>query len=132
MLWGTAAITIMHILLGAAFFFGIKGPLVLGLTLGVIAAYATSLAPVTWVLLSEIFPNRIRGLAVSIAVSSLWIACFAVTYTFPILNRMLGAAGTFWCYGAICLAGLLFIALFVPETKGKTLEEIEARLARKG
>ena len=132
MLWGTAAITIMHILLGAAFFFGIKGPLVLGLTLGVIAAYATSLAPVTWVLLSEIFPNRIRGLAVSIAVSSLWIACFAVTYTFPILNRILGAAGTFWCYGVICFAGLLFIALFIPETKGKTLEEIEARLTRKG
>ena len=132
MLWGTAAITIMHILLGAAFFFGIKGPLVLGLTLAVIAAYATSLAPVTWVLLSEIFPNRIRGLAVSIAVSSLWIACFAVTYTFPILNRVLGAAGTFWCYGAICFGGLLFIALFVPETKGKTLEEIEARLTRKG
>jgi sugar porter (SP) family MFS transporter len=131
MLWGTAAITIMHILLGAAFFFGIKGPLVLGLTLGVIAAYATSLAPVTWVLLSEIFPNRIRGLAVSIAVSSLWIACFAVTYTFPILNRVLGAAGTFWCYGAICFIGLLFIALCVPETKGKTLEEIEAKLTRK-
>ena len=131
MLWGTAAITLMHILLGAAFFFGIKGPLVLGLTLGVIAAYATSLAPVTWVLLSEIFPNRIRGLAISIAVSSLWIACFAVTYTFPILNRILGAAGTFWCYGAICLAGLLFIAFFVPETKGKSLEEIEARLTQK-
>ncbi len=131
MLWGTAAITLMHVLLGAAFFFGIKGPLVLGLTLAVIAAYATSLAPVTWVLLSEIFPNRIRGLAVSIAVSSLWIACFAVTYTFPILNRVLGAAGTFWCYGAICFAGLLFIALWVPETKGKTLEEIEARLTRR-
>lgn len=131
MLWGTGAITLMHLMLGIAFFMGIKGPLVLALTLGVIAAYATSLASVTWVLLSEIFPNRIRGLAISIAVSVLWIACFAVTYTFPILNARLGASGTFWCYGAICFLGLLFIARFVPETKGRTLEDIEESLTRK-
>lgn len=130
MLWGTVVITVIHGLLGIAFFLGIKGPLILGLTLAVIAAYATSLAPVTWVLLSEIFPNRIRGLAMSIAVSALWIACFAVTYTFPILNKLLGAAGTFWCYGAFCFLGVVFIALFVPETKGKTLEEIEASLTK--
>lgn len=131
MLWGTAVLAVLHGLLGAAFSFGITGPIVLGLTLAVIAAYATSLAPVTWVLLSEIFPTRIRGLAVSIAVSALWIACFAVTYTFPILNKSLGAAGTFWCYGAICFAGFLFIAFAVPETSGKSLEEIEARLTSK-
>lgn len=129
MLWGAAAITIMHLLLGAAFFFGIKGPVVLILTLGVIAAYAMSLAPITWVLLSEIFPNRIRGAAMSIAVSALWVACFVVTFTFPILNQRLGAAGTFWCYGAICFLGFLFIARRVPETKGKTLEQIEAEMA---
>lgn len=128
MLWGAAAIAVLHGLLGAAFYFGITGPLVLVLTLAVIAAYATSLAPVTWVLLSEIFPNRIRGMAVSVAVSALWIACFAVTYSFPILNKALGAAGTFWCYGAFCLAGFLFILLAVPETSGKSLEEIEATL----
>jgi sugar porter (SP) family MFS transporter len=131
MLWGTAAMAVLHGLLGAAFYFGIKGPLVLGLTLAVIAAYATSLAPVTWVLISEIFPNRIRGLAISIAVSALWIACFAVTYTFPILNNSVGAAGTFWCYGAFCLLGLVFVARAVPETKGKTLEEIERDLLKK-
>lgn len=131
MLWGTATIAVLHCLLGAAFYFHMTGPWVLVLTLAVIAAYATSLAPVTWVLLSEIFPNRIRGLAISIAVSALWIACFAVTYTFPILNRILGAAGTFWCYGAICFAGLLFIIFTVPETRGKSLEEIEARLTSK-
>ncbi len=131
MLWGTATIAILHGLLGAAFYFHVTGPLVLILTLAVIAAYATSLAPVTWVLLSEIFPNRIRGVAMSIAVSALWIACFAVTYTFPILNRSLGAAGTFWCYGAFCFAGLLFIVFTVPETSGKSLEEIEARLTSK-
>jgi SP family xylose:H+ symportor-like MFS transporter len=131
MLWGTAAMAVLHGLLGAAFYFGIKGPLVLSLTLAVIAAYATTLAPVTWVLISEIFPNRIRGLAISIAVSALWIACFAVTYTFPILNKSVGAAGTFWCYGAFCLLGLLFVARAVPETKGKTLEEIERDLLKK-
>jgi len=131
MLWGTAAMAVLHGLLGATFYFGIKGPLVLGLTLAVIAAYATSLAPVTWVLISEIFPNRIRGLAISIAISALWIACFAVTYTFPILNNAVGAAGTFWCYGAFCLLGLVYVARAVPETKGKTLEEIERHLLKK-
>lgn len=131
MLWGTGTIAVLHGLLGAAFYFHVTGPWVLGLTLAVIAAYATSLAPVTWVLLSEIFPTRIRGMAVSIAVSALWIACFAVTYTFPILNRSLGAAGTFWCYGAFCFAGLVFILFTVPETSGQSLEEIEARLTTK-
>ncbi|MDI7775094.1 sugar porter family MFS transporter [Asticcacaulis sp. EMRT-3] len=131
MLWGAGALTVLHGLLGAAFYFGITGPVVLALTLAVIAAYAMSLAPVTWVLLSEIFPNRIRGLAMSVAVSALWIACFAVTYTFPILNRQLGAAGTFWCYGVFCLAGVIFIALTVPETRGRSLEEIEAQLTRR-
>lgn len=131
MLWGTAAICVLHGLLGAAFWFGVTGPVVLGLTLAVIAAYAMSLAPLTWVLLSEIFPTRVRGRAVSVAVSALWLACFAVTYSFPILNKALGAAGTFWCYSAFCLAGFVFIARLVPETSGKSLEEIEADLTSK-
>jgi MFS family permease len=80
------------------------------------------------VLISEIFPNRIRGAAVSVAVSALWIACFILTYTFPLLNSALGAARTFWLYAAICAAGFLFIRLRVPETKGKTLEQIEREL----
>lgn len=130
MLWGTAGIALFHTLLGGAFMFGVTGPTVLGLTLGVIALYGMSLAPVTWVLLSEIFPNRIRGLAMSVAVSSLWIACFLVTFSFPILNQRLGAAGTFWTYALICFVGFAFIWRFVPETKGKTLEEIEAELTR--
>lgn len=129
MLWGSGGIAVLHVALGLAFFFGFKGPLVLALTLGVIAVYAMSLAPVTWVLLSEIFPNRIRGLAMSVAVSALWIACFAVTFTFPILNQRLGAAGTFWCYGVFCALGFLFILKRVPETKGRSLEDIERELA---
>ena len=103
---------------------------VLVLTLCTIGCYALSLAPVTWVLISEIFPNRIRGLAVSICVSVLWAASFVLTFTFPFLNRTMGMAGTFWTYGAICLAGFVFVLLRVRETKGKTLEEIEHQVLR--
>jgi hypothetical protein len=88
-----------------------------------------SLAPVVWVLIAEIFPNRIRAAAISVAVSVLWIACFLLTFTFPALNRALGAAGTFWLYAAVCWAGLVFVWLRVPETKGKSLEQIERDLS---
>ena len=98
-------------------------------TLGAIGSYAMSLAPVTWVLIAEIFPNRIRGAAVSVSVCALWIACFALTFTFPVLNRALGPAGTFWLYAAICSTGFLFVLLRVSETKGKTLEQIEKEYA---
>jgi SP family xylose:H+ symportor-like MFS transporter len=125
MLAGCAGIALSHLLLGFAYASGMKGLPVLVLTLATIACYAMSLAPVTWVLIAEIFPNRIRGAAVSIAVSALWIACFLVTFTFPMLNRILGSAGTFWLYSGICAAGFVFVGLRVPETKGKTLEEIE-------
>jgi len=93
-----------------------------------IACYACTLAPITWVIISEIFPNRIRGAAMSISVTMLWIACFVLTSSFPILNNGLGAAGTFWIYAAICVLGFTFIIKRLPETKGKTLEEIEIDL----
>jgi len=125
MLAGCAGIALSHLLLGFAFASDVKGLPVLIVTLATIACYAMSLAPVTWVLIAEIFPNGIRGAAVSIAVSALWIACFLVTFTFPVLNRALGSAGTFWLYSAVCAAGFVFVWLRVPETKGKTLEEIE-------
>lgn len=125
LLLGFSGICLSHLLLGLAYWFGLRGWPVLLLTLCTIGCYAMSLAPVIWVLIAEIFPNRIRGVAVSIAVSALWIACFALTFTFPVLNRALGAAGTFWVYGGICLAGLVFVLRLVPETKNKTLEEIE-------
>ena len=70
-----------------------------------IACYSMSLAPVTWVVLSEIFPNSIRGTAMSVATFSLWAACFVLTYTFPVLNQLLKASGTFWLYGVICILG---------------------------
>lgn len=97
MLAGCAAIAVSHCLLGLAYYFGLKGLPVLVLTLATIASYATSLAPVTWVLISEIFPNRVRGPAVSIAVSALWVACFALTFTFPVLNQALGRRARSGC-----------------------------------
>ena len=82
----------------------------------------------TWVLISEIFPNRIRGTAMSIAVGFLWIGCFLLTYTFPIFKSLLGVSVTFWIYAGICTLGFFVLLLKLPETKGKTLEQIEKDL----
>jgi len=100
---------------------------VLLLVLAAIVCYAMSLALVTWVVISEIFPNRIRGATMSVAVCALF-ACFILTYTFPMLNAQLGAAGTFWLYAVICLLGFAFIFFKLPETMGKSLEQIERDL----
>jgi MFS transporter, SP family, xylose:H+ symportor len=129
MLFGAAGIGISHTLLGFTYRAGIKGLPILLLTLCTIGFYALSLAPVTWVLISELFPNRIRSFGVSVAVSALWIASFILTFTFPLLQRVVGSAGTFWMYAGICFAGFLFVWAAVPETKGKSLEEIEHELA---
>ena len=106
-----------------------KGLAVLVFTLAAIGCYGMSLAPVTWVLISEIFPNRARGAAMSVAVSALWLACFILTYTFPLLSRTVGPARTFWIYAAICAAGFVFVKLYVTETGGKSLEQIERESA---
>ena len=127
MLIGCLGIGVSHLMAGSAYHFGRQGTAVLVLTLCAIACYAMTLAPLTWVLIAEIFPNRLRSLGVSAAVSALWISAFALTYSFPFINRALGSAGSFFTYGAICLAGAVFVFFFVPETKGRTLEEIEAQ-----
>jgi len=77
------------------------------------------------VVLSEIFPNKVRGSAMAVATTALWIACFILTYTFPLLNRSLNSYGTFWLYAAICILGFIFIKRNLIETKGKSLEEVE-------
>lgn len=125
MLAGSAGLTVIYAMLGAGYYARSQGILMLILVVAAIACYAMSLAPVTWVIISEIFPNNIRGGAMSLAVMSLWIACFVLTYTFPLLNSSLGPAITFWIYAAVCAAGFLFVSFRLPETKGKTLEEIE-------
>jgi SP family sugar porter-like MFS transporter len=128
MLIGAAGLAVIYTILGAGYQARSHGPHMLLLIVAAIGCYGMSLAPVTWVVISEIFPNRNRGAAMSVATASLWIACFILTYTFPLLNSGLGAAGTFWIYAAICVAGFLFIKWRLPETKGKTLEEIERQL----
>jgi sugar porter (SP) family MFS transporter len=94
-----------------------------------IGTYALSLAPVTWVLISEIFPNKVRGAATSVAVLSLWLAYFVLIFTFPMLYEKLKDS-TFYIYSVVCGLGFLFILLGVKETKGKTLEELEEVMAR--
>jgi sugar porter (SP) family MFS transporter len=128
MLFGAAGLAIIYTILGFCYHAGMQGMPLLLLVLAAIACYSMSLAPVTWVVISEIFPNRIRGAAMAVAVAALWLACFLLTYTFPLLNAQLGAAGTFWLYAGICVAGFVFIFFKLPETKNKSLEEIERDL----
>ncbi|MCX6880451.1 MAG: sugar porter family MFS transporter [Verrucomicrobia bacterium] len=128
MLFGSAGLALIYVAMAGCYAGEVKGLPMLLLVLAAIGCYAMSLAPVTWVVIAEIFPNRIRGAAMSVAVSALWIACFILTYTFPILNANLGSAGTFLLYAAICVAGFVFIKLKLPETKGKSLEQLEREL----
>ena len=96
-----------------------------------IACFAMSLGPVVWVYLSEIFPNKIRGRAMSISTFALWLSCWAVSQTFPMMdkNKFLidkyNHGFPFFIYGAFCIATVIFVARWLPETKGKSLEEIE-------
>lgn len=128
MLLGAMGLAFIYFVMGWFYRSGVQGLPTLLLVLAAIGCYAMSLAPVTWVVISEIFPNRIRGAAMAVTVTSLWLACFLLTYTFPMLNAKLGPAGTFWLYGAICLIGFVYIKVKLPETKGKTLETIEKEL----
>jgi len=128
MLFGTGGLCLFYALLGTGYYFNSTGIHMLFLIVISIACYAMTLAPITWVLISEIFPNRIRGAAMSVAVISLWIACTILTLTFPYLKNTLGAHGAFWSFGAVCLLGFFVIYKHLPETKGKTLEQIEREL----
>ncbi|WP_341216939.1 sugar porter family MFS transporter [uncultured Wocania sp.] len=130
MLMGAGGLAGIYALMGTAYFFEITGWPLLILVISAIACYAMSLAPVTWVVLSEIFPNRIRGAAMAVATIALWLACFILTYTFPLLNHFFGASGTFWLYGLISIAGFMFIYKKLPETKGKSLEAIEKEISK--
>jgi len=128
MLLGAGSLAIIYTLLGGCYYAGIKGAPLLLLVLAAIACYSMSLAPVTWVVISEIFPNRIRGAAMSVAVTALWAASFVLTFSFPLLNARLGPSGTFWLYAAVCVAGFLLILRQLPETRDKSLEQIEREL----
>lgn len=107
---------------------GASGPALLTAILAFIAAFAMALGPVPWIVCSEIFPTRTRGRAMSVATFTIWTACYLVAQTFPMLrdSAVVGPARTFWIYGACSLAALVFVFRMVPETKGRSLEEIEA------
>jgi sugar porter (SP) family MFS transporter len=130
LLFGAGGLAILYVFIG----FVLSNGTGTGLSILIITAigvYAMSLAPLTWVLISEIFPNHIRGIATSIAVLSLWAAYFVLVFTFPVIEKNFGSAIAFWGYAVICVLGFVFILKRVRETKGKSLEEIEEDFANK-
>lgn len=130
MLIGAGGLAGIYLILGACYYFHVSGVLMVALVVLAIACYAMSLGPVTWVLLAEIFPNRVRAVAVATGTFALWVASCTLTYTFPFLNKALGTSGTFWIYSAICACGFLFFLTRLPETKGKSLEQLEKELLK--
>jgi len=95
-----------------------------------IVAFSASLGAVTWVILSEIFPNSIRAVALSLSTLLLWIADFAASFMFPVLNKQLGGAATLLIFAALCVIYFIYIKIKIPETKGKSLEELERMLVK--
>lgn len=128
MLLGSAGLAIIYFILGSCFHFEVKGIIMVVLTVAAIACYAMTLGPVTWVLLSEIFPNRVRGIAMAVCTFALWVGSCTLTFAFPSMNAALGCSGSFWIYAAICLAGFIYFLRTCPETKGRSLEELEKEL----
>jgi SP family arabinose:H+ symporter-like MFS transporter len=123
---GSAGMAICLAIVGGAFYMdAVKGYLVLGAILAYIACFALSLGPLTFVVIAEIFPNRVRGRAMSICLFFLWTAVFFVSQFFPILLESIGSAYTFWIFMTMSVIAFVFVWKVVPETKGKTLEEIE-------
>ena len=125
LLAGTLLQVIMLGAVGLMFKTGGGGAMLLVAILGFVASFAMALGPVVWILNSEIFPLKLRGRAMAVATFFLWFAAWTVTQTFPMLLDRIGAANTFWAYAACSLLCAIFVAAFVPETKGRTLEEIE-------
>lgn len=128
MLIGSIGLAGIYTLIGLSYFFHFTGFIMIVFVVLAIGFYAMSLGPVTWVLLSEIFPNKVRGVAMAVCTAALWLASFLLTYTFPSLNSSLGTGGTFSLYAVICLGGFLFVWRKIPETKGKSLEDLEKEI----
>jgi len=136
MIIGAIAMGFSMLALGFSFFFGKIGIVTLIFMLSYTAAFAMSWGPVTWVMLAEIFPNSIEG-AMSIAVATMWIANLIISWTFPMMNessvltRLFNHGFSYWIYGILGFLAAWFVIKLVPETKGKTLEEIESIWKRK-
>ena len=130
-LLGAGGLGLIYLILGTCYFFEVKGVLMVVLVVAAISTYAMTLAPVTWTLLAEIFPNSIRGVAMATCTFALWVGCCTLTFTFPSMNASLGSSGSFWIYCASCLCAFAFLWKRCPETKGKSLEELEKELIEK-
>ena len=128
MLIGAGGLGLIYLTLGTCYFFEVKGVMMVVLVVTAISVYAMTLGPVTWTLLAEIFPNRIRGVAMATCTFALWVGCCTLTFSFPSMNAALGSSGTFWIYSAICLCAFIFLYRRCPETKGKSLKQLEQEL----
>ena len=131
MLIGAGGLGLVYLILGTCYALHLTGVLMVGLVVTAIAIYAMTLGPVTWTLLAEIFPNHIRGLAMATCTFALWVGCCTLTFSFPSLNAVLCSSGTFWTYSVICLLAFVFLWRRCPETKGKTLEQLEDELVNR-
>lgn len=127
LLAGTATQALSLAMVGWVFHAHQQGTLLLVCVVGFIAAFAMAMGPISWLLCSEIFPNRVRGRAMSLAALTVWASCYVVAQTFPMLNdsAAVGPALTFWLYALVSLFSFAFVGILIPETKGRTLEEIE-------
>ena len=127
-LLGAGGLGIIYFVLGTCYFMGMTGFLMVALVVAAISVYAMTLGPVTWTLLAEIFPHRVRGIAMATCTFALWVGCCTLTFSFPSMNAALGSSGTFWIYSAICVGAFIFLFRRCPETKGKSLEQLEKEL----
>ena len=129
-LLGAGGLGLIYLILGTCYFMGMTGFTMVALVVAAISVYAMTLGPVTWTLLAEIFPNRIRGIAMATCTFALWVGCCTLTFSFPSMNAVLGSSGTFWIYSAICICAFVFLLRNCPETKGKSLEQLEKELVK--
>ena len=125
---GAGGLGLIYLTLGTCYFLEVKGLLMVCLVVAAISVYAMTLGPVTWTLLAEIFPHRVRGIAMATCTFALWVGCCTLTFSFPSMNAALGSSGTFWIYSAICACAFVFLWNRCPETKGKSLEQLEQEL----
>jgi SP family arabinose:H+ symporter-like MFS transporter len=127
LLIGTAVQTLALAAVGWLFHAHIQGAPLLVCVVVFIAAFAMALGPVGWLFCAEVFPNQLRGRAMSLAALTVWVSCYIVAQTFPMLNDnpAIGPARTFWAYATVSLFAFLFVWAAIPETKGRTLEQIE-------
>ena len=128
MLIGAGGLGLIYLTLGTCYFVGMEGFGMVALVVAAISVYAMTLGPVTWTLLAEIFPHRVRGIAMATCTFALWVGCCTLTFSFPSMNAALGSSGTFWIYSAICCCAFIYLLRNCPETKGKSLEDLEKEL----